>query len=116
MDYPLRQWVSASTSYGKRAVKGRVHHCLVATRCPDRHHPTMWVIHTHSLRSVSTPRSISCATGERPFAALRVTSGVAAGVTPSRLLCRSGQTLRCAQGDIKGRVTQKGEHESIEAE
>src|SRR5437773_184807 len=73
MDYPHRQWVSASTSYGKRAVKGRVHHCLVATRCPDRHHPTMWVIHTHSLRSVSTPRSISCATRDRPFAALRVT-------------------------------------------
>ncbi len=40
-DYPHRQWVKATTSYYKRAVKRRIHHRLLGTRCPVRHHPAM---------------------------------------------------------------------------
>src|SRR3989442_10634292 len=46
MEYPHRQWVSASTSCRKRPVKDGVHHCLFATRCPGHRRLTMWVLHT----------------------------------------------------------------------
>src|SRR6266516_3819391 len=102
MDYPHRRVVTVRTSCSNQAVMYSSFHRSLAIRCAGTYPLTMWVIHTHSLRSVSTPRSISRPMQPDPSLRLRVTRERchAARSEASRGPCR--QTLRYAQGDKKG--------------